>query len=372
MKVRIKSELVTVFADDHGPYNWDSLPQVIGLNAKTLENLNKGGLHKVETVFQLELAMGCHETIYMDAIADYDIYLDPSELASVTAFKPFRGNRVYAMALSSSGLFKLINDSAKTRIKFWNSEAEDENLDKQKARELAFDNYLHNWVQNSEEAVSHGDAGQESPQIVATKEGFNTRYQFTIDEEAKPLTSIQTKYIRQLDQCITELISYARAAKLQRSHSLTAELEADNGVEIRKRFLDTVARLKRVKINVLAYEKDMETRVFDSTYYEPPVSEKKIHGPKSEYYLFTYAQKVVHIILAPTPYLRVPFPLEERVEWEPAPMWGSKHVSDGENLDFVDQELGLGIEEHQRSIRSDVKNVVSLVKGSDPHADEKD
>ena len=208
--------------------------------------------------------------------------------------------------MSSSGLFKLINDSAKTRIKFCVSEAEDENSDKRKARELAFDNYLHNWSQISEEAASHVDAGQESPQIGATKEGFNTCYQFTIDEEVsfKP----QTKYVRQLDRCITELISYARAARVQRSHSLTAELEADSGVEIRKRFMDTVARLKRVNINVLAYERGMNTRVFDSTLYEPPPSEKYIHGPDSDYYLFSYLQGSAHYF-GTNPYLGS-FPLD--------------------------------------------------------------
>ena len=372
MKVQIHPELVSFFADNTGPYNWDSLPQVIGLNAKTLNSLQKGGLHKVETVFQLELAMGNWITKYTDDIADPEVYVDPSELAGVTAFRTFRGLRIYAIALSSNGLVKLINDSAKTRVKFCQSEATDEERDKRKMRDLAFENYLHNWSKNSEKTIARGVNEEEAlpASAYATQEGFNAQYHFTIDEEAKPLTSAQAKYVRQLDECISDLISYARSAKGQRSHSLIAELEADNGFEIRKRFMETVARLKRVNINVLAYENRMPTRVFDSTYYEPPASEEKIHGPDSEYYLFTYHKVVVHIILAATPYLRIPFPLEESVEWEPAPMWGSKHVSDGENLDFVDHELGDPV--HREPIGMDRDNVVSLVKGPNAQPDDKD
>ena len=241
MKVEIHPFAMEQVDEAGGPYNWDTLPQVIGLNAKTIEKLQDGGLHKVETVFQLELAIGW-ETEFTDQIADGELYVDPSQLASVTAYRPFRGLRIYAIALSSNGLVKLITDSAKKRIKFCLSEATDEDLSKRQARKLAFENYLYNQAQVSEKKGSD----------YASPEGFNTRYKFTIDDEAKPLTKTQSNYVRQLDECINDLIAYARSAKIRSSGSLVAELEADNGDKIRKRFLDTVARLKRVNINVLA------------------------------------------------------------------------------------------------------------------------
>ena len=370
MKVHIHPEVVTFFSDDAGPYNWDSLPQVIGLNAKTLENLEKGGLHKVETVFQLELAIGSWISRWTDHIAPYEIYVDPNELASVTAFRAFSGRRIYAMALSSSGLFKLINDSAKNRIKFFKSEVTKEDNEKFKKRELAFDNYLYNRTYNSMESELTGASDVSLKSAYASLDGFNTLYQFSIDEEAKPLTRSQEKYVRQLDGCISDLVHYARSAKMLRSDSLTAELDSDDGVAIRKRFVETVARLKRVNINVLAYERERLTRVFDCSHYEPPGPERTIHGPDSEYYLFTFHEKVVHIILAPTPYLRVPFPLEESVEWEPSEMWADKYVSDGKNLDYVGEELGLKI--RQEPVGLDRDNVISLVEGPDAKPEGKD
>ena len=369
MKVRIHSGLIDIFQSDAGPYSWARLPHVIGLSAKTLIELEKGGLHKVETVFQLERALGYWVTKSDNVVADGEIYEDPFDLDGVSAFRQINGSRIYAIALPSSGLIKLIEDNARVRLKNSYSELGPDDP-KTATRELAFENYLYNH-QASEDRRRSKDALQDDGPSQFSTDGINTIFQFTIDEEARPLTKAQEKYVRQLDECIRGLISNARSENSRRSSTLKEELEADTARDARRRFMDTIASLKRVNINVLAYESSRTTRVFDSTYYEPLAAEEKIYGPETDYYLFTFKEAIVHIILAPAPYLRlpVPHPISEKAEWLPETMWACKATSDG-GKDWIQEELGhLG---NKDPIETVTKNVIPLVTTPNDMSEEND
>ena len=51
-------------------------------------------------------------------------------------------------------------------------------------------------------------------------------------------------------------------------------------------------------------------------------------------------------------------------------MWADKYVSDGKNLDYVGEELGLKI--RQEPVGLDRDNVISLVEGPDAKPEGKD
>lgn len=359
MKIRIREHLIEdYFCPDQLHVDWSQLPQIIGLSAKTLQELDKGGMHKIETVFQLESKIGFHVANDEHEDASDDIYCDPSDLAEYTAARHLWRERIYAIALPSSGLIKLIEDWARHVLdNAVTNEGHERGVAEARSR-LAFDNYLHN-----HNAISETQEGRDSSR------GDRAQFEFSIDEEVGPLTKAQKKYVLELDECINALIKRCRAAGVQKASTLRAALELDRGDSLRKRLIEIIASLKRVNINVLAYARWRDTRVFDSSDFEPPEYAKNSFGPDSEYYLFSFRERVVHIVIAPARYLRIPVPIEPSVDWQPEPMWGAKVSKDGTHFDYVSDLESAESTERPTAERD---NIVALVPTPDAQSERND
>ncbi len=367
VKIKIFAGLITdFFFEDQPRSEWSLAPQLSGLSWKTLWDLDDGGEHKVETVFQLEMAMGFYTSSDERDYADEEIYCEPWNLAECTAIRYFEGERIFAIALPSSGLIKLIEEGAREITKTASNENDRSRHDAKGLR--AFENYLYNHnAVNQARGDEQLDLDDRSSRCTAS--GLRTQFVFSIDEETGPLTKAQKKYVLELDECITALISRFRASEVGKAISLKAALQVDRGESLRQRFMETIAKLKRVNINVLAYKYLRETRVFDCTEYDPPDHELSLFGPESDYYLFSFHEPIIHIVIAPSNYLRLPIPIEPSLDWQPEPMWEAKVSKDGTHFDNVNE---LESSEPAVNPTAERDNIVALVPTPDAQSERND
>ena len=336
MKVSVVPGVIDLLCD-LGPYSPDFVPQLVGLSEKTLRALDKGGLYKVETVHQVELALSgfglegaelgrelhVWTTKADNWVASGELYTSPPNLDGVTEAKFFAGERYFAISLSSMGFTKLIIDQAQNVFRRCVPEKLSSSVDPFKEqRLLAFDNYLSN-----------------VPNLSAR--GIQAKFEFTIHDDLLPLTKSQANHVKLLNEIIDQLIEESRQSNVSRSSSLIDEMARSGIGPSKKALMNLVAKLKRLKINVLACTRLEKIRLMDDSYgHDSP----DLYGIRSDEYVTTFYTPLTHIVLAPEYYLRIPFPLPEPKQcWEPEPMWGSKQVVIGAGRDVTDRVEGLGV-----------------------------
>ncbi len=331
MKVRIKPNLISQICD-HYRCQFDRLPKIVGLSEKTLRALDHGGLHKVETAFQFESALGellsnswagIWTTQLEAEVVPSRLYSECSQFDSITESKLIDGERCFAISLPSSGLIKLIETRAQSFKSRCDPETASDSADPLRdQRLLAYDNYL--WV------VSHLREQNKTSLI-----GIPEQFRYTIQDSLLPLTKAQANCVQLLDQAIKELVSAARETKDSYFDSFLIQMESKGVEPKRKSLMALVAKLKRLNINVLAYSRSKKARVFDAT-YETKIDTETPENFLSKDYLFTMYTGLTHIVLAPSNILRVPFFIPKyEAELEPETMWRCKMMADSGQVDRV-------------------------------------
>lgn len=349
MKVRIKPNLISEFCD-HYRCGLDKASQIVGLSEKTLRALDHGGLHKVETAFQFESALGellsnswagIWTTQLEAEVVPSRMYSECSQFDSITESTPIDGERCFAISLPSSGLIKLIETRAQSFKSRCDPETASDSVDPLRdQRLLAYDNYL--WYASFDAACRMGGEMLNLQQQHKTSLiGIPEQFRYTIQDSLLPLTKAQANCVQLLNQAIKELVDAARETKDSYFDSFLMQMESKGVEPKRKSLMALVAKLKRLNINVLAYSRSKKVRVFDDT-YEREIDTKAPDNLLPKDYLFTMYTGVTHIVLAPSNILRVPFFIPKyEPEWEPEPMWQCKTM-DGSKP--VSQVYGLPLE----------------------------
>lgn len=279
--------------------------QNIGLDIKTVRAMNRGGKHKLQNCFQLEMLglelPGTSQIQPLDRNRNWwgyrkDLYLDCDEndavFQEVTAEKELdeEKNINFACALAYSAIVKQIETAARKSNKL----AQDS--DESDTNALILEAILEIEAKESILKNTNKIATQTDIWPKTHNEGLASNFRFSIQSELFPLTKKQQKLIKDLNDEIKQFVEMLRLPR-NFSSSFDNEIAYGNAEDMRRtKIIKFLAQLKRLKINALISR--------GTTKVSAEIDDVSI----------SFAREVLHIVLAPQSVFRVPFCLEDE-QW---------------------------------------------------------